>query len=641
MTVRDALRVLFFAATASAGVAIAGDVPINSLSEYERRSGWQLLFDGETIDGWRNYQSESVSDGWSIQDGILTASKGGGDLITQKKYDNFELSIEYRISQGGNSGILFHVTEDGTKPWHSGPEIQLLDNDNHRAKEKSGWLYQLYRPVVPEWSVRAKLDVGIKPSANVDATRPAGEWNHIYLRVCEAQSEVVLNGVGYYRFRKGTPEWDALVERSKFARFEMFGKASRGHICLQEHGNVVSFRNIKLREISPEGTVQQQPVDGALALTGELAFPHLEWEGWEPVDDEGRNQPLRFMELTHAGDDRLFAAAQIGKVFAFRNDRDVAESTLFLDITERVAPWRKHNEEGLLGLAFHPKFEQNGYFYVYYSASDKDRTCRVSRFSISTDDPSCADEDSEVVLMEIDQPFHNHNGGAIEFGGDGYLYIGLGDGGDRNDPLGNGQDLSTWLGAILRIDVDRETAGKRYAIPPDNPFISDPNAKPEIFAYGFRNIWRLAFDAKTDDLWVGDVGQDLWEEINIVRRGGNYGWNVREGTHPFGNAAAVTPNATIGPIWEYDHRIGKSITGGRVYNSSRLPELRGKYVYADYVSGRVWALGYDREEQKLVSHLEISPGGIPVTAFGEDSDGEIYYMTAAANGQCIFRFERK
>jgi glucose/arabinose dehydrogenase len=243
--------------------------------------------------------------------------------------------------------------------------------------------------------------------------------------------------------------------------------------------------------------------------------------------------------------------------------------------------------------------------------------------------------------MRIAQPFNNHNGGSIAFGPDGYLYIGLGDGGDRNDPLGNGLNLSTWLGSILRIDVDRQENGKPYAIPKDNPFVAIASARPEIYAYGFRNVWRLAFDSKTGDLWAGDVGQDLWEEINLVRRGGNYGWSIREGTHPFGNADQVPFSEPIEPIWEYDHGIGKSITGGRVYNSSRLPELQGMYVYADYVSGRVWALEYGHKAQKLLKHFEISPGGIPVTAFGEDANGEIYYMTAAANGQCIFRFERE
>ena len=475
----------------------------------------------------------------------------------------------------------------------------------------------------------------------MDATRPAGEWNHLYLRVCKAQCEVVLNGVGYYRFRVGGAEWDRLVAKSKFKKFSQFGKADSGHICLQEHGNAVGFRNIKLRKLSPEGNALQQPIDGKLDIEGQLAFPDLEWEGWEPVDEDGRNQPLRFMELTHAGDQRLFAAAQKGQVFVFENRPNVTRSHLFLDITDRVAPWRKHNEEGLLGLAFHPDFKRNGYFFVYYSLSEKTRTSRVSRFQVSEDDPNRADPESELVIMQFDQPFNNHNGGSIEFGPDGLLYVGLGDGGDRNDPLGNGQNLNSYMGSILRIDVNKSSTANPYSIPANNPFITNPNAKPEIFAFGFRNIWRLSFDSQRGDLWAADVGQDLWEEINIVKSGGNYGWNIREGLHLFGNAAQGNVSAPISPVWEYDHRIGKSITGGRVYNSDRIPELSGKYLYADYVTGRVWALDYDHDQQQVRQNLEISPGGIPVTAFGEDSSGEVHYMIAAPNGECIYRFVAK
>jgi glucose/arabinose dehydrogenase len=170
--------------------------------------------------------------------------------------------------------------------------------------------------------------------------------------------------------------------------------------------------------------------------------------------------------------------------------------------------------------------------------------------------------------------------------------------------------------------------------------VEQPDARPEIYAFGFRNVWRLAFDSKTGDLWAADVGQDLWEEINLVRKGGNYGWSVREGLHPFGQKTKAS-STTIEPVWEYDHRIGRSITGGRVYRSSRLPELTGKYLYADYVTGRVWALDYDRKSGRVLQNLEISPGGVTVTAFGEDAQGEVYYVTNAANGQCIYRLERK
>ena len=641
-TVRICRLIIFLLLVTTKNVILAELVP-NTLTDSEQRSGWELLFDGNTTDGWRNYQRDTVSDGWSIGDGVLTCRKGAGSLITTRKYDNFELAIDYRISEAGNSGILFHVTEDGKKPWHSGPEIQLLDNvGNTKAPWKSGWLYGFYKPTIPRWSVRARTASGVKAPDNVDATRPVGDWNQLYLRVTKAQCEVAMNGVSYFRFRKNDDQWKELLAKTKFAKFPQFGKAETGHICLQEHGNVISFRNIKLRELTPGGQVLQQPIDGKLDVVGKPAFPNLEWDGWEPVDENGRNQPLRFMELTHVADDRLFAAAQKGQIFVFRNKPDVTESNLFLDISEQVAPWRKHNEEGLLGLAFHPDFKQNGHFFVYYSTRTPDRTSRISRFSVSATDPNRADPDSEKVVMQFGQPFYNHNGGSMEFGPDGYLYVGLGDGGDRNDPLSNGQNLKTLMGSILRIDVDKSEDGKPYAIPPSNPFVDSPAARPEIFAYGFRNVWRISFDSKTGDLWAGDVGQDLWEEVNLVKAGGNYGWSIREGTHPFGNIVGEHPNDTpIEPVWEYDHRVGRSITGGRVYNSDRIPELTGKYLYADYVTGRVWALDYDREAKQVRKNLEISPGGVTVTAFGEDSKGEVYYMIAAANGQCIYRFNTK
>jgi len=616
----------------------------NELSRYEKISGWQLLFDGKSTDGWRNYQSETVSEGWTVKDGVLSCSAKAGDLITNEKFDHFELSFEYRISQGGNSGVLFHVTEDSTKAWHSGPELQILDNENNtKTAQKAGYLYELYQPERPGWSKRARAAVGMNGDSVVDASRPFGEWNQIDMLISKDQCQVALNGHAYYKFRLGTDDWNQRVAKSKFAEFPNFGKAGTGHICLQEHRDDVSFRNIKLRKLTPEGQPFGQPIDGKLALTSEPAFPNLGWDGWEPVDSDGRNMPLRFMELTHVGDQRLFAAAQKGQIFVFRNQRDVEESTLLLDITNRVSSYRKPgcNEEGLLGLAFHPRFEQNRHFFVYYSAEDKDLTSRVSRFTVSKDDPNRADPESEFVVMEIEQPFHNHNGGSIEFGPDGYLYVGLGDGGDMNDPLRHGQNLSTLLGSILRIDIDRQENGKNYAIPKDNPFVSHQRARPEIFAFGVRNPWRLAVDSKRGDVWMADVGQDLWEEINIVQRGGNYGWSIREGTHPFGNAAMSEVSKPLAPIWEYDHRVGRSITGGRIYNGSRIPELTGKYLYADYVTGRVWALDYDRDAKEVKNNMEISDGGITVTSFGEDSEGEVYYMIAAANGQCIYRFVRQ
>ena len=239
--------------------------------------------------------------------------------------------------------------------------------------------------------------------------------------------------------------------------------------------------------------------------------------------------------VTHAGDgsDRLFIAEQTGKIHVLPNDPDVEETGTFIDISDRVMYKDKENEEGFLGFAFHPKYKENGEFFIYYTTRDAPHTSVISRFRVSKDDPNRADPDFEEEILRIKQPFWNHNGGTIVFGPDGYLYIGLGDGGKANDPLLAGQDKSMLLGSILRIDIDNKGEGLAYAIPKDNPFVGEEGARGEIYAYGFRNVWRIAFDRKTGALWAADVGQNLWEEINIVVKGGNYGWNVREGLHKF------------------------------------------------------------------------------------------------------------
>jgi quinoprotein glucose dehydrogenase len=236
--------------------------------------------------------------------------------------------------------------------------------------------------------------------------------------------------------------------------------------------------------------------------------------------------------------------------------------------------------------------------------------------------------------MTIEQPFWNHNGGTIVFGPDGYLYIGLGDGGAANDPHGNGQNLGTLLGSILRIDVDSKDEGLAYGIPDDNPFVGVEGARPEIYAYGIRNVWRIAFDRQTGKLWAGDVGQDLWEEIDIIEKGGNFGWNLREGMHPFKGGAEAS-DAFVEPIFEYHHDVGKSITGGHVYRGQRVPQLAGKYVYADYVTGDIWALDYDEAGRKVRGNYSISWEKLPVMTFGEDEQGEVYFTITS--GQ-VYRF---
>jgi glucose/arabinose dehydrogenase len=373
-----------------------------------------------------------------------------------------------------------------------------------------------------------------------------------------------------------------------------------------------------------------------------LAFPDLRWTGWKPEDEKGRVAPLRPLALTHAGDgtDRVFVATEQGVVHVFPNDQKADRTKVFLDLRDRVVYDDNQNEEGFLGLAFHPQYKKNGELFVFYTLRQPKLTNVLSRFRVSPDDPDRADPASEEELLRITKPFWNHNGGTICFGPDGYLYVVVGDGGSANDPYHHGQDLSKLFGKVLRVDVDHKEPGKNYAVPPDNPFVGRGNARPEIWAYGLRNPWRLAFDRKTGALWTSDVGQNLYEEIDILTRGGNYGWSIREGLHPFGPGGAGPRPDLIEPIWEYRHDVGKSLTGGAVYRGARLPELQGWYVYADYVSARIWALRYDEGKRRVVANRKIPDPNVPVMSFGEDEKGELYFLTYSNSGRGIYRFIR-
>ena len=371
---------------------------------------------------------------------------------------------------------------------------------------------------------------------------------------------------------------------------------------------------------NPDGVKDMIPVDTSglmgspepiLPYDFEPAFPDLQFD-----------RPLAF---THAGDGsgRAFVVEQDGTIRVFPNRRDVKPQHLktFLDLREVVT--RADNELGLLGLAFHPSYRTNGQFFVFYS--HKEHASVLSRFTVSRSDPDRADRSSEEVLLRIPKRYPVHNGGSIEFGPDGFLYAGVGDGGAARDAHGNGQSLETLKGKVLRLDVNRRDPGRKYAIPKDNPFVArGPKVRGEIWAYGLRNPWRLSFDPRTGTCWCGDVGESDFEEINVITKGGNYGWSLREGRHPFGRGGSPPRPDLIDPIWEYPHTEGRAVTGGVVYRGKRLPKLEGAYLFADYIIGNIWALWYDGK--KVTKHAKLSgreQHGI--TSFGYDSSGEAYF----------------
>lgn len=364
----------------------------------------------------------------------------------------------------------------------------------------------------------------------------------------------------------------------------------------------------QLRAADPPQPMADTPLD----IKAVRAFPELKFS--------------RPVLLTNAGDgsNRIFVVQQQGKIFVFPNKPDVEEPDVFLDWEKKTIYKNEEFEEGVLGIAFHPKFKSNGEFFMYYT--EVPHISVISRFKVSKDDPNKADPASEEQILRIPQPYWNHNGGTICFGPDGYLYIGLGDGGAGNDPHKNGQNPKTMLGKILRIDVDHKDEGKKYAVPKDNPWVGQAGAATEAFAMGIRNTWRMSFDRKTGTLWQADVGQDFWEEINLITKGGNYGWNLREGMHKFKDGSDAKPEL-IEPIWEYHHTIGKSITGGVVYRGKKVPELEGCYLYGDFVSGKLWALKYDEKAKKVSANYLLQGDNLPVMTYGEDEAGEVYFTT--------------
>ncbi len=397
------------------------------------------------------------------------------------------------------------------------------------------------------------------------------------------------------------------------------------------------------RRGAPRSLVTDGPLSG---ITLVPAFPNLSFE-----------RPC-YLTWAPDGEDRVFVLEQRGVIRVFQNDPDVEveDADTFLDIADRVS--RRGNEEGLLGLAFAPDFAQSGVFYVYYSARAGalplvGGRSVLARFRVGDD--GLGDPGSEERIAAWDQPYRNHNGGHIEFGPDGMLYVALGDGGLWGDPKDNAQDRSTHLGAILRIDPSRREGDRSYAIPPDNPFVDDPEAAGEVWAYGLRNVWRFSFDRATGEMFAADVGQDAWEEVNLIVRGGNYGWPAWEAFTVYESADLPRAADAIPPLAAYPHDDGVSVTGGHVYRGAAVPDLNGAYIYADFQAGTVWALrrakgfsppvpgsmpspdagGTPRRTSPGVTVERLIDGKLLIASFGEDRDGELY--VCAFDGK-IYRF---
>jgi glucose/arabinose dehydrogenase len=352
---------------------------------------------------------------------------------------------------------------------------------------------------------------------------------------------------------------------------------------------------------TPQSASAQVPQVKLTSVVGGLDFP---------VD----------MQQANDGSGRLFVVEKVGAIVIVQNGAIM--SSPFLNISDKVDS--EPSEMGLLGLAFHPKFTQNRRFFVHYDRNVNGQIQSViAEYTVLAADANVADPGSERILLTVNQPFENHKGGQLAFGPDGFLYISLGDGGNEGDPLGNGQNVQTLLGKILRINVDATGPGTQYAIPPDNPFVSG-NGLPEIWAFGLRNPWRMSFDRGSGRLFAGDVGGSRFEEVDIIQRGLNYGWNIMEGAHCFNPPSGCTMSGLTLPIAEYDHSEGEAIIGGYVYQGSAIPALRQAYIFGDLSSGKIWIL---REGPPGTwTRTQLTTVDEQITSFGQDQAGEVYVV---------------
>ncbi len=551
----------------------------------------------------------------------ITVDPESGTLYVSDVDKNAKSSAIYRVDPKGKVSVVLDAKRP---PFFRWPIALMLDGASHLLVADDGTEY-LYRLKLADGSIEKISRFNFSGGCRCLA------WDY-HGRLLESAFEELY-------FIPQTGDKPVLMAKNPEAGQQIYA------MCLSPSGKeILAVEHFKGTLTAVPITIPGAEVDERpLPLETAVAFPDLKWTDWKPETSSGKPNPLRPIVLTHAGDgsNRVFVATEQGVIHVFPNDQKAAKTKIFLDIQDRVVYRDDQNEEGFLGLTFHPKFKENGEFFVFYTTKKAKLTNVVSRFKVRKDDPDHADPDSEEELMRFTKPYWNHDGGTLCFGPDGYLYLTHGDGGLANDPHDNGQNLKSLLGKVLRIDVDHKEGDKNYAIPKDNPFVGRTDALPEIWAYGLRNIWRMAFDRKTGKLWAGDVGQNLYEEIDIIERGGNYGWNRREGRHPFGAKGTGLRKELIEPIWEYHHDLGKCIIGGTVYRGTVLPELQGYYVYADYVTSKIWALRYDEAKGRVVENRTIKDGSRAFLSFGEDEKGEVYMLTVTTDGKGIFRFVKE
>lgn len=361
--------------------------------------------------------------------------------------------------------------------------------------------------------------------------------------------------------------------------------------------------------------ISKGPPAASLSVVLEPAFPNL---------PEFR-RPIAMLE---APGGQFLLALAMGQIWTFPKDGPYSEPRMIHNQLDQTVCCE--SEEAFLSIALDPEFDENGYIYAYYSPRQGARRTVLSRFETTGSTETLAvDIQSEFVILTVPQPFGNHNGGTVLFGVDGFLYLGLGDGGSGGDPLGYGQDISeNLLGSVIRIDVRGATPVSPYRIPPDNPFVGSPDALPETWAYGLRNPWRMSFDPATGLLWAGDVGQERREEIDILRAGENYGWNIVEGILCYEPSLGCQSNDTILPVFDYPHSEGCSVTGGAVYRGDRIQQLRGWYVFGDFCTGRAWALDAAAAAAgEPAETIQLWSDGPTISSFATDSDGELYLLS--------------